>query len=90
MKENVLETTLRLKNLDMSKLGVYSCRAENKLGSDEKEFVVIKSQPIGCNLGHCESFASSKSSNLALSSFIMATITTFNLVNQHLLLFPTS
>jgi hypothetical protein len=38
--DDLTETTVRIKKLNPRQLGVYTCRAQNKLGSAEKEFLV--------------------------------------------------
>lgn len=56
--DDFTETSVRVKKLGPRQLGSYFCRAQNKLGSSEREFVVSETYEPNCVVGLCEDFAS--------------------------------
>ena len=46
--DDLTETTVRIKKLSPRQIGVYTCRAQNKLGSAEREFLVNILLNISC------------------------------------------
>ncbi len=59
--DDLTETTVRVKNLSPRQLGVYTCRAQNKLGSAEKEYLVTEAYKANCIVGQCDDFSSATS-----------------------------
>jgi len=55
-------------------LGVYTCRAQNKLGSAEREFLVTETYTPNCIVGQCDDFAAAKSSTSTPVSFLIVAI----------------
>jgi len=62
------ELSLRIQTLGPRQLGLYICRAQNKLGRAEKEFLVTEAFESKCVVGQCDEFVSSSSSNFILKS----------------------
>jgi len=56
--EDFTETSVRVKRLGPRQLGKYLCRAQNKLGSFEREFVIHESYEPNCVVGLCDTFSS--------------------------------
>jgi hypothetical protein len=65
--DDLTETTVRVKKLSPRQLGVYTCRAQNKLGSAEREFLVTESYQPNCVIGQCDDFAAKASSSTHVS-----------------------
>jgi len=55
--DDLTETTVRVKKLGQRQLGVYTCRAQNKLGSAEKEYLVSEAYQPNCIVGQCDDFS---------------------------------
>lgn len=56
--DDFTETSVRIKKLGRRQLGKYYCRAQNKLGSAEREFLVEESYEPNCRVGLCGDFSS--------------------------------
>ncbi|XP_040581591.1 lachesin [Lepeophtheirus salmonis] len=56
--DDFTETTVRVRHLDYSQIGKYTCRAQNKLGTNEKTLEVIESYSPNCVTGICENYFS--------------------------------
>ena len=69
--EDFTETSVRVKKLGPRQLGKYLCRAQNKLGMSEKEFVILESYERNCVVGLCDTFASGCSVLKSIFSMIM-------------------
>ena len=69
--DDFTETSVRIKKLGRRQLGKYLCRAQNKLGSSEKEFLVQESYEPNCVVGLCGDFSSG---SFALSSSLTSLI----------------
>ena len=74
------DTSVRIKSLSPRQLGKYKCRAQNKLGSHEKEFVVTETPYCQPTSGVCGDIFSSASQNvcsglLHLIGFVIMFIT---------------
>lgn len=89
--ENVLlatgdlsESTIRVKNLGPRQLGVYSCRAQNKLGRVEKEFLITEAFESKCVVGQCDEFVSSGSSYLLQKGFAILLTTLLTALSLNL------
>ena len=65
--DDLTETTVRIKKLNPRQLGVYTCRAQNKLGSAEREFTVSESYQPNCIIGQCEDFAAKAPAGVRVS-----------------------
>eukprot|EP00096_Caligus_rogercresseyi_P014102 TRINITY_DN6634_c0_g1_i1.p1 TRINITY_DN6634_c0_g1~~TRINITY_DN6634_c0_g1_i1.p1 ORF type:complete len:380 (+),score=76.34 TRINITY_DN6634_c0_g1_i1:119-1258(+) len=75
--DDFTETTVRIKHLDYSQIGKYTCRAQNKLGTTESTIEVLESYSPNCVTGICENYFSSglrASFNLALTAFISVSL----------------
>lgn len=55
------ETTVRIKRLGRQQIGRYICRAQNKLGIEEKEIHVVETYEPNCAVGLCDHSASTAS-----------------------------
>ena len=60
--DDFTDTSVRIKKLGKRQLGSYFCRAQNKLGSTEKEFIVVETYEPDCTVGLCNEFSSASSS----------------------------
>lgn len=60
--DDFTDTSVRIKKLGKRQLGSYFCRAQNKLGSSEKEFIVVETYEPDCTIGLCSEFSSASSS----------------------------
>ena len=69
--EDFTETSVRVKRLGPRQLGKYLCRAQNKLGSSEKEFVIQESYEPNCVVGLCGDFSSGCSEFKSLFSMLI-------------------
>lgn len=69
--EDFTETSVRVKKLGPRQLGKYLCRAQNKLGSSEKEFVIQESYEPNCVVGLCGDFSSGCSGFKSLFSMLI-------------------
>ena len=56
--DDFTETSVRIKNLNARQLGTYVCRAQNKLGSSEREIVVVQQYEPDCVVGLCDRYTS--------------------------------
>ena len=56
--DDFTETSVRIKKLSPRQLGTYVCRAQNKLGSAEREIVVVQQYEPDCIIGLCDRYTS--------------------------------
>jgi len=55
--DDFTETSVRIKKLGRRQMGTYYCRAQNKLGSAEREFRVTETYEPNCVVGLCGDFS---------------------------------
>jgi len=73
--DDFTETSVRIKKLGRRQLGKYYCRAQNKLGSAEREFLVSESYEPNCVVGLCGDFSAGSISVASYSSLFTLLIT---------------
>lgn len=66
-----METTINIKKLDRSQLGVYTCQAQNKLGSASKEFLVYEANHSNSIVEQSNYFSPGSSPKVNFSLFIL-------------------
>jgi len=73
--DDFTETSVRIKKMGRRQLGKYYCRAQNKLGSAEREFLVSESYEPNCVVGLCGDFSAGSISVASYSSLFTLLIT---------------
>lgn len=66
--DDFTETSVRIKKLNPRQLGTYVCRAQNKLGSAEREINVVQQYEPDCIIGLCDRFTSGTTPTAAASA----------------------
>ena len=74
--DDFTETSVRIKKLTPRQLGTYVCRAQNKLGSAEREINVVQQYEPDCIVGLCDRYTSGATllSSSAAAFVAMATL----------------
>ena len=72
--DDFTETSVRVRNLSPRQLGVYVCRAQNKLGSAEKEINVVQQYEPDCVVGLCDRYTSRATKTAAATTVILPTL----------------
>ena len=78
--DDFTETSVRVKSLGRRELGVYECRAQNKLGQQERRINIVRSYEPNCVAGLCETFNAASSPlnlNIAFISLLWVVIKLF-------------
>ncbi len=73
--DDYIETSVRIKSLSPRLIGKYVCRAQNKLGSNEREILVTQSFEPNCVAGLCgDRFGAAASVSAAWTVVLVAAV----------------
>ena len=78
--DDFTETSVRIKKLGPRQMGKYYCRAQNKLGSAEREFRVTESYEPNCVVGLCGDFSAGSNPVNYSSIFTLLLTSVFSLL----------